>query len=155
MYISNTRFDKTKIFIIMKTQLIGARKLWFATILMIVATAFNPMYGQSGKATSTQVSQSGKIIKGVISDEKGPLENVNVRLKGTNTGTATNAKGEFTFPKSLKTGDILLITYIGYDTTEVRIKANTTLIKLRLSESVIEFLGSVNSNKRYKSKRTN
>lgn len=139
----------------MKTQLTGIRKLWFATILMIVACAFNPMYGQSDKATSTQVSQSGKIIKGVISDENGPLEKVNVTLKGTNTGTATNAKGEFTFPKSLKTGDILLISYIGYEIIEVKIKATTTLVKLTLYESVIEFMGSLNTNKRYKSKRTN
>jgi len=140
----------------MKTQLTNARKLWFATILMLVAcAAFNPMYGQSDKATTTEVSQSGKIIKGVISDVNGPLKDVNIRKKGTNTGTATNAKGEFTFPKSLKEGDILLITYLGYDTVEMKIKANTTVIKVTLSESVIEFLGSVNSNKRYKSKRSN
>lgn len=155
MNISYDKFDINKTVIIMKTLFTSTRKLWYATILMIVACAFNPMYGQSDKEISTEVSQSGKIIKGVISDENGPLDKVNIRLKGTNTGTATNAKGEFTFPKSLQTGDILLITYIGYETAEVKIKANTSVIKLTLSESVIEFLGSLNTNKRYKSKRTN
>ena len=139
----------------MKTQITFTKKLGLATILMLVACAFSPMYGQSGKVTSTEVTQNEKIIKGVISDENGPLEGVNVTLKGTNTGTATNAKGEFTFPKSLQTGDILLISYLGYATTEVKVQANTSFLKLELSEEVIEFMGSLNSNKRYKSKRKN
>ncbi len=139
----------------MKTQFTLARKLWYVTILLMVACVFSPMYGQSDKVTSTEVAQKERTIKGLISDESGPLQGVNITLKGTQTGVATNDKGEFTFPKALKNGDILLISYLGYKTTEVKIKPETSFVKLIISEEVIEFMGSLNTNKPYKSKRTN
>lgn len=155
MYISNTRFDKNKTVIIMKTQITFTRKLWIATILMIVTFAFHPMYGQSDKATSTEIVQNGRTIKGIVSNESGPLEGVNITLKDSKFGTVTNAKGEFTFPELLKTGDILLISYLGYQTSAVKIKANSNFIRTALTEEILEFMGSLNTNKRYKSKRKN
>lgn len=155
MYVSNDRFDKNKTVIIMKTQVTFTRKLWCAAILLMFACTFNPMYGQSDKVTSTAVSQDGRTIKGIVSNESGPLEGVNITLKDSKSGTVTNAKGEFTFPKLLKTGDILLISYLGYQTSAVKIKANTSFIRTALTEEVLEFMGSLNTNKRYKSKRTN
>ncbi|MBC8753166.1 carboxypeptidase-like regulatory domain-containing protein [Kordia sp. YSTF-M3] len=139
----------------MKTKFTGTQKLWYVAIFMIVACAFNPMYGQSDQKTSTEVAQKERIIKGLISDEQGPLPGVNITLKGTNIGVATNVKGEFTFPKALKNGDILLVSYLGYKTTEVKIKPETNFVKLVISEEIIEFMGSLNTNKRYKSKRKN
>ncbi|QHI38249.1 TonB-dependent receptor SusC [Kordia antarctica] len=138
----------------MKTQVTFTRKLWIATILMVVAFTFNPMYGQSDTKTTAE-AQSGRTIKGIVSNESGPLDGVNITLKDSNSGTVTNAKGEFTFPKPLKTGDVLLISYLGYQTAAVKIKANTSFIRTALTEEILEFMGSLNSNKRYKSKRTN
>lgn len=114
-------------------------------IFMIATVQFNQGHAQTDE----------RIIKGIISDERGPLESVNIVLKGTKTGTTTNSKGEFTFPKPLKTGDVLLISYLGYETHESTIKDNTTFIKLSLSEDLIEFSGAPNSNKPYKTKRSN
>lgn len=125
------------------------------TILMFLSMAFNPIYGQNTKTASTQVSQKERTIKGVVKDEQGPLESASITLKGSNVGTTTNSKGEFTFPKALKTGDVLLITYLGYDTVEVEIKDNTTFINQIMSEDLIEFVGALNTNKPYKSKRNN
>ena len=65
----------------------------------------------------------------------------------------TNAKGEFTFPKLLSVGDILIISYIGYDKIEVPIKASTTTLDIVLTEDLIEFVGAPSSEKPYKSKR--
>ena len=104
--------------------------------------------------TSIQAQeQAQKTVKGVISNELGPLESVSIILKGTNTGTATNEKGEFTFPKLLSVGDILIISYIGYDKIEVPIKASTTTLDIVLTEDLIEFVGAPSSEKPYKSKR--
>ena len=132
----------------MKTQVTFTQKLWYVTILMVAVFAFNPMYGQS-----TSSSQKGKIIKGTVSDLKGPLEGANIILKGENQGTVTNAKGEFKFPVALETGDVLVISFLGYESIEYRIKTDTAFVKAVLSDEVIEFMGAVNTNKRYKSKK--
>lgn len=137
----------------MKTQFTNARKLGYVAIFIIVACTFSPIYGQTGKVTSTEVAQKERVIKGTISDEQGPLPGVNITLKGSDIGVATNEKGEFTFPKPLKDGDILLVSYLGYKTTEVKIKPETNFVKLIISEDIIEFMGSLNTNKPYKSKR--
>ncbi|AXG69640.1 carboxypepD_reg-like domain protein [Kordia sp. SMS9] len=135
----------------MKKQVTFTQKIWYVTILVLAVFAFNPMYGQSGNSTS----QKGRIIKGTVSSPQGPLEGANVILKGENQGAVTNKKGEFTFPVALETGDVLVITYLGYESIEYKIKADTTFVKAVLSDEVIEFMGAVNTNKRYKSKRKN
>ena len=140
----------------MKTQLTFTQKkahtaLSFVVIFMITALAFNPVYGQ----TKTESSQNERIIKGIITNDEGPVESASITLKGTKIGTASNSKGEFTFPQPLKTGDVLLISYLGYETIEVKIKDDTTFIRQILSEDLIEFVGALNTNKPYKSKRSN
>lgn len=121
------------------------------TFLMVVSVSFNSVNAQSEQS---QEEQKTKIIKGVVSDLDGPLEGVNVILKGSNQGTVTNSKGEFTFPQPLKTNDVLLFSFIGFETVSVKIKDDTTVIKLTLNEDLVEFIGEVNTNALYKSKRS-
>jgi hypothetical protein len=118
---------------------------------MVVSVSFNSVNAQSEQS---QEEQKTKIIKGVVSDLDGPLEGVNVILKGSNQGTVTNSKGEFTFPQPLKTNDVLLFSFIGFETVSVKIKDDTTVIKLTLNEDLVEFIGEVNTNALYKSKRS-
>lgn len=142
----------------MKTQLTSTHRkafriFGFATILMMATMVFNPIYAQSKNTASAD--QNERTVKGIITEGEGniPIESANVILKGTKIGTVTNNDGEFTFPKPLKPGDVLLISYLGYDTVQVKIKNNTTFIKQTLSEDLIEFVGALNTNKPYKSKR--
>ena len=136
----------------MKTQLtlvpkqIG-RILGLFSILMFAAVLSNPVIAQNNLQTQE------KTIKGVISDDNGPLEGASIVLRGTQTGVVTNSKGEFTFPKPLKVGDVLLVSYLGYKTVKVKIEANTTELKITLAEDLVEFIGEVNTNMPYKSKR--
>ena len=137
----------------MKTQLAQVPKqvgriLGLFTILMFTAILSNPVVAQN----QTQVQE--KTIKGVISDDSGPLEGASIVLKGTQTGVVTDSKGAFTFPKPLKVGDVLLVSYLGYKTVKVKIKADTTALKITLAEDLVEFIGEVNTNTPYKSKRT-
>ena len=142
----------------MKPQLTLTQKqtfkaLSFIGIMLFALIAFNPIYGQTKTNSMSDIAINERTIKGIVSDEEKPLKNVNVRLKGTKIGVATNEKGEFTFPQKLKTGDILLFSYLGYENQEIEIKKDTIFIKLVLTEDLIEMIGALDSAKPYKSKR--
>ncbi|MBC3845309.1 carboxypeptidase-like regulatory domain-containing protein [Winogradskyella echinorum] len=142
----------------MKTQLKLLQTQTFKTFGLIVfmlftLVAFNPVYGQTKMNSAAKASINERTIKGIVSDDTQPLNNVNITLKGTKIGTTTNEKGEFTFPKKLKTGDILLFSYLGYEKQEIEINDKTSFIKLVLTEDLIEMIGALDSNKPYKSKR--
>ncbi|HLT33087.1 MAG TPA: carboxypeptidase-like regulatory domain-containing protein [Aquaticitalea sp.] len=132
----------------MKTQVTRTEnktifKFGLATIFLLAFIVVNPVFAQQGRT-----------IKGVITNSDGPLESASVVLKGTKIGTSTNAKGEFTFPQPLNTGDVLQISYLGFEPQNVTIKANTDVLRLELTEDLVEFVGALNSNKPYKSKRS-
>lgn len=135
----------------MKTQGTFLKKTAFVFFLLIGLVAFNPLQAQNDNS-SAEATQ-GKTIKGIVTDGTNPLQDVNVTLKGANAGTVTDAKGEFTFPRPLKVGDVLQFSYLGFATKEAKINANTNFIRMEMSEEVIEVMGSLNSNKRYKSKK--
>ena len=144
----------------MKTQLLVTQNSTlktFSTIgILLLAMLFSTTsYSQEKLNTSTEKTTSERTIKGLVSDEEKRLEGVNVILKDTKNGTVTNEKGEFTFPKKLKTGDILLFSYLGYETQEIKIKEDTNFITLKLTAELIEMIGALDSNKPYKSKRKN
>ncbi len=123
-------------------------------IVMLALFAFNSTYAQVNSATN-QDSAKERSISGLVSDANGPLDNVNVIQKGTRNGTVTNVKGEFKFPVKLKTGDVLIFSYLGYEKEEVEIKNDTSFIKVVLKEDEIIMIGALDSGKPYKSKRNN
>lgn len=135
----------------MKTLLIqtqrGFKAIGLIGVVLLAFMAFNPVQAQSTSAQRT--------IKGVVSDDAGPLPGVNIVLKGTKTGTITDDKGAFTFPQSLATGDVLVFSYLGYEKQEVTIKSDSDFINLTLSQDLIEIMGAVATDKPYKTKRKN
>jgi iron complex outermembrane receptor protein len=84
-------------------------------------------------------------VKGNVVDEKGlPLPDASVKVKGSQTGTITDAKGEFSI--DVPDGGVLIVSYIGYQTKEVTVSGNTPLtISLTpsgvLNEVVVTALG--------------
>lgn len=127
----------------------------FIGLMMLALLAFNPIYGQAETKLKTEVATKERTIKGIVSDNSEALLGVNVVQEGTQNGTVTNKKGEFTFPKKLKTGDVLLFSYLGYVTQKVKIKDDTTFITLKLSEEMVEMIGALDCAEPYKSKRKN
>ena len=115
----------------------------FIAILMIALLAFDTSYGQTEERT----------ITGLVVNEDGPLPGVNITLKGERVGTSTNFDGEFTFPKKLKTGDILVFSYLGYMTQNITIDAKTNFIRLELEPDMVEMMGDLDTNTPYKTKR--
>src|SRR6185369_6765390 len=70
-------------------------------------------------------------VKGRLSDVAGaPLSGVSVVIKGTTRGTTTNANGEFSL--SANPGDVIEFSMIGFQTTTVKVAANTGDINLQL-----------------------
>ena len=112
-------------------------------IFFLAIMAFNPIAAQSNERT----------VKGEIIDEQGPVLGANIVLKDTRIGTVSDIDGKFTFPRPLRTGDVLIISYIGYKKQSIPIKDDTTFISLTLTEEMIEIIGALQVDKPYKSKR--
>lgn len=65
-------------------------------------------------------------VKGRVTDEKGqPLEGATILVKGSNVGTKSDGAGNFSI--SAPAGSTLIISYVGYETTEVNIGNNATV----------------------------
>lgn len=131
------------------------KKLSMAGFLFIALLASNSFYGQTNATTTTTTSDQQLTVKGTVSDDDGILEGVSIIKKGTVIGTATDKNGAFIFPKPLKTGDVLLFSYLGYEEVEMKIDKNSTFIKLILTSDVVEMMGALQTEKPYKSRRKN
>ena len=69
---------------------------------------------------------AGKTIKGVINDEQGEtIIGASVIIKGEDTGTTSDMDGRFTL--EAPEGAILVISYIGYHTHEVKVRKRSLL----------------------------
>ena len=76
------------------------------------------------------INQQSKKITGQVTDQNGePIIGANVIVKGSTTGTITDLDGNYSIEAS--SSDILLISYIGYNTKEIAVKNQSTVdIKL-------------------------
>lgn len=73
-----------------------------------------------------------QLITGIVTDEKDlPLAGATVKVKGTNKTTQTDTDGKFKL-SDVDDGAILVISYLGYETTEAHAKADGSL-KIHLS----------------------
>src|SRR5699024_4867862 len=90
-------------------------KLWAILAFFLVFGSWNLAYGQQTVSGTVTDAQSGDTLPGV-----------NILVKGTTTGTSTDAKGNFelTVP-SLQ--DTLVVSYIGNQTKDVAINGRTSI----------------------------
>jgi hypothetical protein len=145
-----------KTIIIMKTKIKFPQKnSGLFAILMIALLSYNPMYAQTKTTASSAQSSEEITVKGSVSDDNGPLLGASINLKNSKIGTVSDENGAFTFPKALQPGDILVFSFLGYEMKEIKIQKNTTFLKVVLETDLVEILGALESNKPYKSKRSN
>lgn len=65
-------------------------------------------------------------IKGTVKDDKGgTLPGVSVKVKSSGQTTQTNASGQYSI--TAKAGDVLVFSYIGYQSKEVSISSQGTV----------------------------
>lgn len=91
-------------------------------------------------------------IQGKITDAKGvPLIGVSIQIKGTTKGTMTNVEGGFSI--AANPGDVLIISFIGYESKQVTVGSNTNIqVTLAIQDSqlgavVVTALGIKRSDK--------
>lgn len=68
-------------------------------------------------------------VSGTVSDANGPLPMVNVSIKGTTNGTATDFDGKYSI-NNVAPGSILVFTYIGYVSKEEPVTGDTLNVVL-------------------------
>ncbi|WP_432711882.1 carboxypeptidase-like regulatory domain-containing protein, partial [Pedobacter sp.] len=95
----------------------------------------------------TWVQAQTKVITGKVTTENTePISGASVMLKGSNTGTQTDLNGNFRLAVP-ETATTLIVSYISYQTKEVRITGNTVNVTLQdedrsLSEVVVVGYGT-------------
>jgi hypothetical protein len=84
------------------------------------------------------LSQHGfaqQVVTGTVKDATGvALPGVNVLIKGTTTGTATDSQGKFSLQASAN--DVLVVSFIGYKTLEQQVGTQTSF-EFGLEEDMI------------------
>lgn len=120
----------------MKTQAITQKNIFktlglFSLFMLLTLTS------------NTVTAQTERTVKGIVSDEAGPLERATIVLKGTNIGVNTDEKGAFTFPQKLKENDKLVVIQLGYQDKEVTIGPDTTFVEIKLTDYDIVIVGSL------------
>lgn len=89
------------------------------------------------KNTEQEPKPNTDSIYGTIKDtDKLPLPGATILIKGTTKGAISDFDGEFTI--DAKTGDILVVSYLGFITQEIKITNKTSkIILLELDEEVL------------------
>ncbi|PWG81546.1 SusC/RagA family TonB-linked outer membrane protein [Pararcticibacter amylolyticus] len=122
-------------------------------VLDAISKELDFIYRQSGNQISIEAAPPNaslnavpQIIKGRVTDEKKEsLPGVSVLIKGKNNGTITNQDGDFSIKAS--TGDILVFSFIGFQSKEVTVGSTDKYVVVleanakSLSEVVVTALG--------------
>ncbi|MFC5282771.1 SusC/RagA family TonB-linked outer membrane protein [Pedobacter alpinus] len=127
----------------MKSNLLNANKrllqlkksFWatFACLFIILSFQESVIAKDNYLKTNKNLTAVRKSINGTITDSKGePLIGVSIKVKGSNSGTLTDINGKFTI--NVPEGSTLVISYLGFETREVKVAAQTE-INITLNES--------------------
>ncbi len=93
------------------------------------------------KTTKDIEDKEKRLIKGkVVDEDNNPLPGVSVVLKSDKSkGVATDINGEFNFSVNAKAGDILIFSFIGMKTKEVKLTAKDNyLVKMKSDAEQLE-----------------
>lgn len=107
-------------------------------ILMAMAPAAGLGISTPAFASATFFQQQQTVIKGRVTDANNqPLPGVTVALKGTGTGTTTDATGNFTL-RSAATSGVLEFSFIGYAKQEQAFTGASTInVSLKADEKAL------------------
>ncbi|HKG68212.1 MAG TPA: SusC/RagA family TonB-linked outer membrane protein, partial [Segetibacter sp.] len=93
---------------------------FFAMALLSIFMVSNP------SLTSSQNSTTGRVVKGLITDDKdAPLQGVNISIKGNSKATITDESGRFSI--AADNNSTLIFSYVGFGTKEIPVRSQTTI----------------------------
>ena len=94
------------------------KKLFFLSFIMFTI-----------QLSAQEVSISGSVVD---AESQTPLIGANVLIEGTNKGTVTDFDGKYTI--KAKVGDVLIVTYLGFEASRITV-GNSTTINMQLMPS--------------------
>ena len=74
----------------------------------------------------------------VLDDASQPLPGVSIVIKGTSTGTTSDFDGNFSI--SASDGDVLVFSYVGFDTQEVTVSGSTVNVTMQAGVALDEIV---------------
>lgn len=93
----------------------------------------SPQMFAADPVAAGQATQAESQVHGTITDANGePLIGATVLVKGTQKGTATDIDGNYVV--NAKPGDILVVSYVGYVPSEVKV-GNSPVLNIELQEN--------------------
>jgi iron complex outermembrane receptor protein len=78
-------------------------------------------------------------VSGVVTDGSNgplPLAGASILVKGTQNGVSADIDGKFTI--NAKTGDVLLVSYIGFETQTIKVTGSTVNVSLKSSGETLQ-----------------
>ena len=130
-------------------------KVGFLSLLLLVAIKPLAAQSQLEKAKTEQLRtenqmQREHILKGILVSEDGSaLVGGYVVLKGTTIGTMTDEEGRFEFPQKVKEGDVIIFSFIGYNTQEYIVADRSADTEIKMKMELLMTLGEVAINEVY------
>uniref|UniRef100_UPI0030ED4213 TonB-dependent receptor plug domain-containing protein n=1 Tax=uncultured Cyclobacterium sp. TaxID=453820 RepID=UPI0030ED4213 len=103
---------------------------WMQSYLRILMTFLMVMIVMVGY--SRQASQISGIVVSV--DDNEPLPGVSILVKGTSRGTVTNMEGAFSVQAA--PGDVLTVSFIGFESQEVTVSGGRTNYEISMESSM-------------------
>lgn len=83
--------------------------------------------------SSTQVNSKEITVTGLLTDEFGdPIAGATIQVKGTTNGVISDIDGKYQI--KTKEGEILIFSFIGFETVEKRVSKNETTLNIRMLE---------------------
>ena len=117
-------------------------------LLFLLTMSAGTVYSETGRSIlNVSAVQQGTTCKGVVKDAVGEtIIGASVVVKGTTNGTITGLDGDFSL-SNVKTGDIIVISFVGYQTQEVKFTGQSLNIILKddtqkLDEVVVVAFGT-------------
>ena len=118
-----------------KTSSDFSKRILFCALCTLTSAGVmaSPLNGTLSDADIVQViAQNGKTVKGVVTDNFGPVIGANVLVKGTSNGVITDVDGKFVL-SDVPEDAVLQISFIGYVTQEIKV-AGKTEFNVQMSE---------------------
>ncbi|UYQ93782.1 TonB-dependent receptor [Chitinophaga horti] len=100
---------------------------WRSRLLLLLLATF----------TTYSISYAQSTVTGKVTDETGtPLEGASIQQKGTPLNTISKKDGTFTL--SNVTASSVIVTFVGYETKEIKLTGQPLNISLQLSSSALQ-----------------
>lgn len=122
---------------------LGKKSKLFFSLAVIAGTfqqvnaAVETSFKYEGKSVVKEMNHLQQQVKGKVLDATGkPISGVNIAVKGTSKGTQSDALGNFTL--DAKSGDVLVVSSVGYKSKEVTVSGTTVSVQLDDDQSQLD-----------------